>query len=111
MHRVVIEFPYVDCVLVSVDTGFLVEVIRFGLSGYLLLMVLLSSALCFDRCNTVLRNPNLSDCVLVILLMVIIDVLDENINTLYKIWNTSGQIKLKKTVNFSVDVFSRLVSK
>ena len=29
-----------------------------------------------------------------ILLMVIIDVLDENINTLYKIWNTSGQIKL-----------------
>ena len=27
-------------------------------------------------------------------LMVIIDVLDENINTLYKIWNTSGQIKL-----------------
>jgi hypothetical protein len=29
-----------------------------------------------------------------ILLMVIIDVFDENINTLYKIWNASGQIKL-----------------
>jgi hypothetical protein len=29
-----------------------------------------------------------------VLLMVTIDVLDENINTLYKIWNTSGQIKL-----------------
>jgi hypothetical protein len=28
------------------------------------------------------------------LLMVIIDVLYGNINTLYKIWNTSGQIKL-----------------
>ena len=28
-------------------------------------------------------------------LMVIIDVLDENINTLYKIWNTLGQIKLR----------------
>jgi len=33
MHRVVIEFSYVDCVLVSVNMGFLVEVIRFGLSG------------------------------------------------------------------------------
>jgi hypothetical protein len=32
--------------------------------------------------------------VLNVLLMVIIDVLDENINTLYKIWNTLGQIKL-----------------
>jgi len=31
---------------------------------------------------------------LYVLLMVIIDVLDGNINTLYKIWNTSGQIKL-----------------
>ena len=29
-----------------------------------------------------------------VLLVVTIDVLDENINTLYKIWNTSGQIKL-----------------
>ena len=29
-----------------------------------------------------------------VLLMVITDVLDENINTLYKIWNTSVQIKL-----------------
>jgi len=29
-----------------------------------------------------------------VLLMVIIDVLDGNINTLYKIWNTLGQIKL-----------------
>jgi len=29
-----------------------------------------------------------------VVLMVIIGVLDENINTLYKIWNTSGQIKL-----------------
>jgi hypothetical protein len=29
-------------------------------------------------------------------LMVIIDVLDGNINTLYKIWNTSGQTKLSK---------------
>ena len=28
------------------------------------------------------------------LLIVIIDVLDGNINTLYKIWNTWGQIKL-----------------
>jgi hypothetical protein len=32
--------------------------------------------------------------VLNVLLMVKIDVVDENINTLYKIWNTSGQIKL-----------------
>jgi hypothetical protein len=31
-----------------------------------------------------------------VLLMVITDVLDENINTLYKIWNTSGQIKLSE---------------
>jgi hypothetical protein len=31
---------------------------------------------------------------LYVLLMVIIDVLDGNINTLYKIWKTSGQIKL-----------------
>jgi hypothetical protein len=29
-----------------------------------------------------------------VLLMVIIDVLDENINSFYKIWNTLGQIKL-----------------
>ena len=29
-----------------------------------------------------------------VLLMVIIDVLDGNINTSYKIWKTSGQIKL-----------------
>jgi hypothetical protein len=29
-----------------------------------------------------------------VLLIVIIYVLDENINTLYKIWNASGQIKL-----------------
>jgi hypothetical protein len=29
-----------------------------------------------------------------VLLIVKIHVLDENINTLYKIWNTSGQIKL-----------------
>ena len=29
-----------------------------------------------------------------VLLMVIIDVLDVNINTVYKVWNTSGQIKL-----------------
>ena len=34
-----------------------------------------------------------------VLLMVIIDVLDGNINTLYKIWNTSGQIKLSKMRN------------
>jgi hypothetical protein len=33
MHRVVIEFLYVDCVLVSVDMSFLVEVIRLGLLG------------------------------------------------------------------------------
>ena len=31
---------------------------------------------------------------LYVLLMIIIDVVDENINTLYKIWNTSGQMKL-----------------
>jgi hypothetical protein len=31
---------------------------------------------------------------LYVLLMVIIDVLDENINILYKIWSTSRQIKL-----------------
>ena len=31
---------------------------------------------------------------LCVLLMVIIDVLDVNINTVYKVWNTSGQIKL-----------------
>jgi hypothetical protein len=48
-------------------------------------MDLFSSALCLDRSNTVLRSLDLSDCVLIILLMVIIDVLDENINTLYKI--------------------------
>jgi len=35
-----------------------------------------------------------------VLLMVITDVLDENINTLYKIWNTSGQIKLSKKFEF-----------
>jgi hypothetical protein len=29
-----------------------------------------------------------------VLLMVIIDVFDESINSLYKIWNTSGQIEL-----------------
>jgi hypothetical protein len=29
-----------------------------------------------------------------VVLMVIIGMLDENINTLYKIWNTSGQMKL-----------------
>jgi hypothetical protein len=29
-----------------------------------------------------------------VLLMIIIDVLDENIKTLFKIWNTSEQIKL-----------------
>jgi len=34
---------------------------------------------------------------LYVLLMVITDVLDENINTLYKIWNTSGQIKLSQS--------------
>ena len=32
-----------------------------------------------------------------VLVMVIIDVLDENINTLYEIWNTWGQIKLNLT--------------
>jgi len=31
---------------------------------------------------------------LYVLSMVIIDMLDENINTFYKIWNVSGQIKL-----------------
>jgi hypothetical protein len=34
---------------------------------------------------------------LYVLLMVITDVLDENINTLYKIWNTSRQIKLSQS--------------
>jgi hypothetical protein len=33
MHRVVIEFSHVDCILVSVDMGFFVEVIHLGLSG------------------------------------------------------------------------------
>jgi hypothetical protein len=33
MHWVVVEFSYVDCVLVSVVMGFLVKVIRLGLSG------------------------------------------------------------------------------
>jgi len=33
MHYVVIELSYVDCVLVPGDAGFLVEVIRLGLSG------------------------------------------------------------------------------
>jgi len=32
---------------------------------------------------------------LYVLLMFVIDVLDGNINTLYKTWNTSGQIKLR----------------
>jgi len=31
MHQVVIELSYVDCLLVPVDVGFLVEVIRIGL--------------------------------------------------------------------------------
>jgi len=31
-----------------------------------------------------------------VLLMVTIDMLDGNTNTLYKIWNTSGQMKLSK---------------
>jgi len=31
MHQVVIELSYVDCVLVPVDVGFLVEIIRRGL--------------------------------------------------------------------------------
>ena len=35
---------------------------------------------------------------LYVLLMVIIDVLDGNINALYKIWNTSGQIKLRSFI-------------
>jgi len=33
MHRVVTEFSYVDFALVSVVTGFFVEIIRLGLSG------------------------------------------------------------------------------
>jgi len=33
MHRFVIEFSYVDCVLVSVVMGFFVEVFRLGVSG------------------------------------------------------------------------------
>ena len=33
---------------------------------------------------------------LYVLLMVTIDVLDGNINILYKIWNISGQIKLSE---------------
>jgi hypothetical protein len=31
MHQIVTELSYVDCVLVSVDAGFFVEVIRLGL--------------------------------------------------------------------------------
>jgi hypothetical protein len=37
---------------------------------------------------------------LYVLLMIIIDVLDGNINTLFKIWNTSGQIKLSYKLVF-----------
>jgi hypothetical protein len=35
-----------------------------------------------------------------VLLMVIIDVLDKNINTAYKIWNTLEQIKLNVSLSF-----------
>jgi hypothetical protein len=33
-----------------------------------------------------------------VVLTVIIDVMDENIITLYKIWNTLGQIKLRQQI-------------
>ena len=37
---------------------------------------------------------------LYVLLMVVIDVLYGNINTLYKTWNTTGQIKLNVSFSF-----------
>jgi len=53
--------------LVSVDMGFLVEVIRLGLSSICSSWICCPLR-CLDRCSTVLHSSDFSDCVLVILL-------------------------------------------
>jgi hypothetical protein len=63
MHQVVIELSYVDCVFVPVDAGFLVEI------------------LIVRPDDGPIGAKHVALCVL---LIVIIDVLDENINTLFK---------------------------
>ena len=65
------ELSYVDCVLIPVDRDFLVKVYSYRDVGYLFLMVWRPVRFVLNCCNTVLRSPDLSDCVLVVLLFVL----------------------------------------
>jgi hypothetical protein len=65
------ELSYVDCVLIPVERGFLVNCYSYRVLGYLFLMDWCPLLFVLDCCNTVFRSPDLSDWVLVILLFVL----------------------------------------
>ena len=63
MHQVVIELSYADYVLVAVDAGFLVEVIRLGLWGIYASKICCRQqyvwivAICMDCSNMLFCSP------------------------------------------------------